>query len=465
MERACVHAAQATRRRDGSLQGIIVVVRVLGVGHHHALGDLYLRLAAAGHEVRVFVADPDAHDILAGLVTRTNAWEDELAWIRAAPDRGVLLFEDIGFGAQQDALRQQGYDVVGGSAFGDQLELDRAFGQRVAASLGMPTAETFSFESFDDALSFLARSPARYVLKYDGEGFAKTRNYVGMLDDAEDMRAVLRLQRAKWPLSEPPRFVLMRHLQGVEVGVGGFFDGQRFLEPVNLDWEHKRFFPGNLGELTGEMGTLVTYRGAERLFAATLGRLAPLLSKSGYVGYINLNLIVNDEGAFPLEFTCRLGVPGFAILSALHRDDWGVLLTRLLQRDASAAPRFETYDGFAVGVVLTVPPFPYADGYQRLSKDMPICLHRLSESELAQLHLGEVRLEGDQLVTAGQIGYVMVVTGRGATVRQAQQHCYGVVDKVVIPNVRYRADIGDAFERAECAEMVRLGWLDRTIGS
>ena len=433
-------------------------MRVLGIGHHNALGDLYLRLLARGHEVRVYVDDPEAHDILDGMVPRCDDYRDQLGWVRAAGAGGVVLFECTGYGVLQDQLRREGYRVIGGSGLGDRLELDRAYGQEVARMHGMSTAATHAFEGFEAGLAFLDAQPARYVLKFDGDDFAKTRNYVGVLDDGEDLRGVLCMQRAQWRLAETPRYVLMEHLLGVEVGVGGFFDGARFLAPTNLDWEHKRFFPGNLGELTGEMGTVVTYRGGERLFAATLGRMAPLLGRSGYVGYINLNLIVNEQGVFPLEFTCRLGVPGFAVLSALHVDPWDRLLGSLV---AGAVTSFETHAGYAVGVVLTVPPFPYADGYERLSKGMPICLSRLDADERVHLHYGEVRAEGDQLVTAGQIGYVMVVTGRGDSVHQARQRAYALVDKVVIPNLRYRRDIGEAYELRERDELIRLGWLPR----
>jgi phosphoribosylamine--glycine ligase len=438
---------------------------VLGVGHHNALGDLYLRLLARGHDVRVYIEDRDGDDILEGMVPRSSAWRADLPWLRgsveassrAQPhDPGLLLFESTGWGEQQDQLRREGYRVVGSSALGDRLELDRTFGQSVARDLGMCTAASVPFGSFDEALAFVRAHPARYVLKFDGDSFAKTRNYVGELDEGDDMLAMLRLQRAKWQHEEAPRFVLMRHVRGVEVGVGGFFDGQRFLEPCNLDWEHKRFFPGNLGELTGEMGTVVSYRRAARLFGATLGRLAPLLREARHVGYVNLNMIVNDDGAFPLEFTCRFGVPGFAVLSALHRDPWDVLLARMVAGDS---PTFQTHDGFAVGVVLTVPPFPYPDGYERLSKGAPICLHRMSAEELEQLHYGEMRLDGEQLVTAGQIGYVMVVTGRGASVRDARTKAYELARKVVVPNMRYRNDIGEAFERTDERELIRLGWL------
>jgi phosphoribosylamine--glycine ligase len=433
-------------------------VRVLGIGHCNDLGDLYLRVAQAGHEVRVHIAEEDSSDIFEGMLDRSADWRADLGWIREG--RGLLVFETTGFGAEQDALRAEGFRVFGGSAVGDRLELDRSYGQSMLSAVGMRTAPTHRFESFDDAIAFVERVRSRFVLKFNGEGFASTRNYVGVLPEGEDMVAMLRVQRSHWIYEEEPDFVLMQHIRGVEVGVGGFFDGRAFLSPINLDWEHKRFFPGNLGELTGEMGTLVSYRGGDRLFAATLGRLAPLLRESGYAGYINLNMIVNDDGAWPLELTSRFGYPGFAILGALHAEPWDVILSRVVDRSGDS---FATHDGFAIGVVLTVPPFPYHDGYDRLSRGAPITFRRdLTDADRHELHYGEVRLDPrdrEALVAAGTIGYLMVVTGRGPTVADARSRAYALAEKVVVPNLRYRNDIGEGFEAHDRVELERLGWL------
>jgi len=431
-------------------------MRFLGIGHGNDLGDLYLRLAGRGHDVRVFVEDESSRDIMAGMMEFVPTWRDQLAWIREAGTDGILIFEGSSWGPAQDELRAQGYQVVGGSEVGDRLENDRAFGQEMMRRMGLKTAPTHEFTSFESAIEFVRKNSRRYVLKYSGHGFASTRNYVGELADGTDLLAVLRSHASRWSYDQRPHFILMDHVSGVEVGVGAFFNGRAFLHPPNFDWEHKRFFDGDLGELTGEMGTLATYRGAERFFEATLGKMASVLRESGYCGYINLNTIVNEEGIWPLEFTCRFGYPGFAILDALHAERWDEILSKLVSgKDTS----LRTHDGFAICVVLTVPTFPYRHGYE-LSKGAPILFRgELSAAELDQLHYAEVAMEEGQLVTSGSIGYIMVATGLGSTVEQARESAYALCEKVVIPNLRYRRDIGEKFLLRDHAEMIRLGWM------
>ncbi|MGZ6080893.1 MAG: hypothetical protein ACXWK4_08775 [Myxococcaceae bacterium] len=433
-------------------------MRFLGIGDSNDLLALYLQLDRQGHEVRVHVRDPEAADVGRGLVTRVEDWRAELQWIRAAGRDGVLLFETASDGALQDSLRGEGYQVIGGSAAGDRLESERALGQQLLAMLGLRTAETHVFVDFEAAARFVRERRRRYVYKPDGTGFASTRTYVGQLEDGADLLAILARQSATWPVDTPVRFILMDHLSGVEMGVGAYFDGRRFLRPACLDWEHKRFFPGDLGELTGEMGTLATYDGSDRFFEATLARVEPWLAKAGYCGYINLNTLVNAEGVWPLEFTCRFGYPGYAVLSALQPDGWAELFRQLLSGDGGS---FRTRPGFSVAVVLTVPPFPHRDGYARLSKGLPITFRADLDEEEQRLHLhpGEVTRAGGTLLTAGSVGYVMVATGAGHDVPAAREAAYRTAAKVVVPNLRYRLDIGQRFIDGDRSTLERLGWF------
>lgn len=428
-------------------------MRILGIGEDHCLGDLYRRLGDEGHEVRVHVACPESHGVMAGLVTRCEDWRAELDWVRAAGDDGVVVFETACHGLWQDQLRRDGFHVIGGSAWGDRVETDRDYGQQVLRDAGLRTAATHSFEGFEQGIAFVRARPARYVYKLCDSHAASTRTYVGQLDDGADVIATLHMEASVLPAAARPRFVLMDHVSGLEVGVGAYFDGQRFLRPACLDWEHKHFFPGGLGELTGEMGTVVSYRGAERLFGLTLARCEAPLRESGYCGYINLNLLINEHGIWPLEFTSRFGCPGYSICGALHREPWSQVLRRMLRQrsgDIATAP------GYSVGVVLTVPPFPYL---LPACRDAPVFFREpLDAAELAHLHFAEIALADGQLRVSGCQGNAMTVTGTGADVPAARAAAYRLVHKVVIPNLRYRNDIGARLADGELAHLAALGY-------
>ena len=346
--------------------------------------------------------------------------------------------------------------MIGGSAFGDRMENDRGFGQACMRQAGMQTALTHQFFSFEEALDFIAGRPRRYVLKLNGSDHASSSNIVGEMEGGEDIAALLRRDKASWVRPQPPDFILMDHVSGVEVGVGAYFNGEAFLEPMVVDWEHKRLFPGDLGELTGEMGTLLTYRNGEPLFRQTLARMADQLRDGGYVGYININTIVNADGIWPLEFTCRFGYPGAAICSVLHLEGWDVLFRRMVERRRLD---FSTRPGFALGVVLTVPPFPVADEYSNQAKGLPVLFRKpLTDEEWRHLQLSEVEKFGSGLRTTGGMGSLMAVTGVGDTVEEARQAAYSRCRNIVVPGLRYRNDIGLRFLERDQALMRQWGY-------
>ena len=419
-------------------------MRILAIGKRVYLGDIYLSLVREGHEVRVFASDPPGRRAFGGIIEPVADWRAELPWVGKA---GIVLFEGLGQGEWQDSLRADGYRVVGGSALGDRLETDRGYGQSVLAGAGLPTAWSRAFATPAAACDWLASNPGRYVLKYDDGAHA---TYVGEHPSGADLAFMLRRQPGAG------RVLLMEWLSGVEVGIGAYFDGHAFLEPACIDFEHKRFFPGDRGEMTGEMGTLASYEGAERLFTATLGRTAPLLAQAGHVGYVNLNLIVDERGPYPLEFTCRFGNPGFAVLAAMQADGWGDLLERMT---AGAGGRFRTVPGWAVAIVLTVPPFPaWTDDADRATDPPLFFVNEPEPLEMAHYRLVDMRRDGAQLLVHRRSGHAMIVTGTGADPASAQRAAIARAANVIVPEIRWRADIGDRFAR-EGAHLQRLGWL------
>ncbi len=421
-------------------------MRFLAIGPRAYLGDIYLSLVRQGHEVRVHAEDPPEERAFGGLIDCVPDWRAELPWV--ARD-GIILFERANRGEVQDRLRAEGYRVVGGSALGDRLENDRAFGQAVLAEAGLPVAKSRAFDTPEEALGFLAAHPGRYALKFDD---SRQPTFVGDHPAGRDIAFMLRRAGAA-------RVLLQERIEGVEVGVGAYFDGRAFLRPACIDFEHKRFFPGELGEMTGEMGTLASYEGAQRLFEATLGRVAPLLAGAGHVGYVNLNLMVDERGPLPLEFTCRFGNPGFAVLAAMQRGGWGDVFQRMAEGDA---PTFPVTPGWSVAIVLTVPPFPAVDQAATERDDVPLFfLEEPAGAELDHHHLVDARRDAEgQLLVRRRSGHAMIVTGTGATVPEAQRAAIARARNVVAPELRWRADIGDRFLGGERERLAALGWLD-----
>src|SRR5205085_2240311 len=177
----------------------------------------------------------------------------------------------------------------------------------------------------------------------------------------------------------------------------------------------------------------------------------------GHVGYVNLNTIVNAAGIWPLEFTCRFGYPGFAVLAPLQGIGWGDLLHIIGSRSGHC---FHVNRGYSVGVVLTTPPFPYSRKQVTEPVGLPLMLpERFDREDMRHIHFGEVGRVGDQWITSGLYGWTCVVTGTGPGVGDAQRDAYARIADIIVPNGRYRLDIGDRLVGGDLAVVEALGLL------
>lgn len=210
--------------------------------------DLAYRVVQEGHEVRFSIHSETEKDVGDGFVEKADKWEELVPWA------DVVVFDDIAFGRVADRMRAEGKKVVGGSAYTDRLESDREFGQTELAKAGVTTLPSWTFSNFEEAIQFVQANPSRYVIKPSGKAQnEKELLFVGQEADGNDVINVLAHYKKHWA-GKIRVFQIQKYADGVEVAVGAFFNGKEFVMPVNINFEHKRLFPGDIGPSTGEMG-------------------------------------------------------------------------------------------------------------------------------------------------------------------------------------------------------------------
>lgn len=410
--------------------------KFLFVSIESLIGDIAWQVVKEGHDVKYFIERGSEREIADGFVAKSDNWEKDADWA------DVIVFDDVlGQGEKAAKLRAAGKFVVGGTPYTDRLEDDRAFGQEELKKYGIAIIPYKDFGSFDEAIEYVKTNPAKYVIKPSGQALQNMRRllFVGEEDDGRDVIQVLEAYRRTWTSRSAQTFQLQRRVTGVEVAVGAFFNGAEFAYPINVNFEHKKFFPGNIGPSTGEMGTSMFFSGPNKIFNATLKKLAPKLKEEGYVGYIDLNCIVNGYGIYPLEFTARFGYPTISI----QQEGIAMPMAEFLYELASGTlTKFKAKSGFQVGVRIVVPPFPFDDNktFETNSKDAVIIFKKPA---FEGVHIEDVKLISGQWLVTGTSGVVLIVVGTGPTMKQAKNQAYSRIANILIPNMYYRRDIGD----------------------
>ena len=231
--------------------------------------------------------------------------------------------------------------------------------------------------------------------------------------------------------------ILMEFIEGIEMGVGAYFNGDEFLSPPASTGSINGFFRAILANSQAKW-ELSSPIAAPRVSSIALWpRCVPATAER----VLRLHQPQHHrerKGIWPLEFTCRFGYPGYAILDPLQRTPWADLFRSMLDRNAT---RFETEPGFSVGIVITTPPFPYCREQVAEPIGLPVLFDDdVSPADRRNLHYGEVGLSGGLLVTSGASGYTLVVTGTGETVAVAQAAANALAGRILVPNARYRLD-------------------------
>ncbi|MFH1456606.1 MAG: phosphoribosylglycinamide synthetase C domain-containing protein [Patescibacteria group bacterium] len=395
-------------------------------------GDLAWRIKQEGHEIKFWHKNREDIEIYNGFLDKVDKWEDFKDWA------DVIVFDDSGFGKIADQLRKEGKLVVGPSEYSDKLEEDREFGQLEMKRMGMLTLPNWNFFDYEEAINFLKENPGRYVFKPSGNVLSDQKGilFMGNDDSGSDLIELLTQSKNAWA-KKYKKFQLQKFVNGVEIAVGAFFNGKDFIYPININFEHKKLFPGDIGPHTPEMGTLMFWSGPNTMFKTTLEKIKEPLKESNYVGYVDINCMANARGIYPLEFTCRFGYPHISIAMEGVLNGWGDFLYAISKGEPF---ELKTKKGFQIGVVVAVPPFPYNDKKSfEIYRDLSIVFKK---PNLEGIHLGDIKLEDGTWHLTGDSGEVLVVTGSGTTVSEARKMAYNRVENIILQNKFYRTDIG-----------------------
>jgi phosphoribosylamine-glycine ligase len=186
----------------------------------------------------------------------------------------------------------------------------------------------------------------------------------------------------------------------------------------------------------------------------TLQKMEGELMRLGHTGDVALGFMIEKETGIPrpTEWTCREGWPFFNLaIGAVKGDPAKWMLDALDGEDTTTFSQ-----DIGICLVVTTPPFPFADGELDEVTGNPI--YGITNGNKRHLHPQGVKIDtlpdmdGDKVVqrplwnTAG--AYNLVVTGYGSTVKQSAERAYKTVKQLSISNMMVRDDVGEKLKES-----------------
>jgi len=420
-------------------------VRLLVIDPNGAALDFSWRCKNDGHTIKHFIRQtPKTEHIGRGMVDLVDDYKD---WFRWAD----LVFNSDNTKYVQDiemAKSALGVPTISVSRETAQWELDRQVGMEVMRKHGIATPVSHEFSDYDKAIAFVKKTNGRYVSKPSGDA-DKALSYCS--HSPPDMIFMLERWKKLGKLKAP--FLLQEFIDGIEMAVGGWFGPHGFNDGFCENFEFKKLMDGDKGVATGEQGTVLRYVSRSKLARKMLEPLGDALAKTDYCGYIDVNCIIDHKGIpWPLEFTMRPGWPTFNIQQELHDDPVEWLYDLAQGRDS----RPFIMDTVAIGVVVSVPDFPYSHLTRKEVVGSPIygITPRMEDHvHFCEVMMGEAPIERDgkvvkekMPVTAGD--YVLVMSATGDDVYSAKQTAYRRLGRIKMPgSPMWRTDIGDRLSK------------------
>ena len=335
-----------------------------------------------------------------------------------------------------DALRDAGFLVFGPSQQAAQLEASKAFTKEICDACNAPTASWARFTDAARARAHVTQQGAPIVVKADGLAAGKGVTVAETIEQAHE--AIDLIFQGEFGDTS---VVIEEFMAGEEASFFVLSDGTNCL-PIGTAQDHKRVGDGDTGPNTGGMGAYspapvltdaIQTQVMDQIIRPTIAEMAR--RDMPFQGVLYAGLMIRDGQARLVEYNVRFGDPECQVLMMRLGAQ---VLDLLLACATGELDRITVNWGEDHALTVVMAANGYPGSYDKGSTING--LENAAESSFQMtFHAGTSERDGRIIATGGR---GLACTGRGATLAQAHQRAYALIDGIDWPEGFCRRDIG-----------------------
>jgi phosphoribosylamine--glycine ligase len=388
-------------------------------------------IVAPGNAGIAMLAECADIDILDGATVVTFCEENAIDFVIVGPEAPLAA-------GVADAARAAGLLTFGPSAAAARLEASKAFTKDICDACAAPTAAWARFTDAAPAKDYIRQQGAPIVVKADG--LAAGKGVIVAMTEAEALAAIDDMFGGEFGAAGA-EVVIEEFMAGEEASFFILTDGTNAL-PIGTAQDHKRVGDGDTGPNTGGMGAYspapvltdaIQRQALDQIVLPTIAEMAR--RGTPYQGVLYAGLMIENGRARLVEYNARFGDPECQVLMMrLGAQALDLMLATAENRLNEVQVNWA--EDHALTVVMATQGYPgaYAKGSQiRGLEELP------EDSRRMVFHAGTAQRDA-QIIASG--GRVLNVTARGATLREARDAAYDMVDRIDWPGGFCRRDIG-----------------------
>src|SRR6056297_306670 len=337
-----------------------------------------------------------------------------------------------------DRLRDAGLLVLGPSEAAAKLEASKSFTKDICDAAQAPTAGYGHFTDADAAKAHIRAQGAPIVVKADG--LAAGKGVIVAETEDQALAAIDDMFGGEFGAAGA-EVVIEEFMTGEEASFFVLCDGETAL-PIGTAQDHQRVGDGDTGPNTGGLGAYspapvmteaVTQKALDQIVRPVLAEM--VRRGTPYQGVLFVGLMIENAQPRLVEFNVRFGDPECQVLM-MRLGGQALDLMQAAAEGRLDEARVNWAEDHALTVVMAANGYPGA-----YEKGCVISgLDEAPEDSFHQVfHAGTARKDG-RFVASG--GRVLALTARGASLQEAADRAYGLVDRIDWPQGFCRRDIG-----------------------